>query len=704
VEELREYAWVAPNPSRTLHPVGSRLPNAFGLYDMHGSVWEWCADTFITYREWLRSAEDGVLVDPLHEGESTSRIVRGGQTVEPAEHARSAHRSHAPQDQGSGYGIRLMATIRLPSATTGETSRVTPPRAVAPFTPEKAKQHQAAWAEHLDVSVEIENSIGINLRIIPPGEFLMGYADDETDRLIGTLEQEIHPNFFDNAKQQLLSAQTQHRVTLTHPFAISRHEVTRGQFRRFVEASGYSPQYQDDWLIEKVGSEEQTDQHPVLSVSWYDAVAFCEWLSQQEGVLYRLPTAAEWDFACWAGTAEHRVLPEDLERAAWFMTNSLSGPRVVGQKEANPFGLHDMLGNVYEWCLDTHASYSSAAQTDPVGPSYIGIREFRGGSFQDPAVLVGTACRGWSYGGGHAVYVGFRIVRDFETDYSKLIRSDREYFTAIGELGGEVRFVPHPSESELSAAVRDASEPTGNTRRLVHPQRLSETQDLMKSAGVYLTFAGESFGDEELQRAADLIRRRPYDSFPISLILTQPSISAEGLQSLAGLPIHALTISDVELTPAGADAIGRIGVHQTMTLHNVGLDDVGLESLVKNAPFIWLHVPGNQLTTRGLQSLVGSKLTVLNISDNNLSDDDLVILEELPLLNALYLDGNPVSDAALAHVKALPKLTFLHLQRTGVTETGIQDLHESLPKCQIIWDGGTVQPKAADGGADSTDP
>jgi len=187
-----------------------------------------------------------------------------------------------------------------------------PPPAIAPFDAAGAKAHQAAWAKHLGVPVEIENSIGMKFMLIPPGEFDMGSTDAEAAK---ELEQAKAAKALDADHISRLSAEVpQHRVRITRPFWLGRHEVTRRQFRRFVEDSGYRTEAERDgkggfgfldgqrqqdprfvWNADL--GFEQTDEHPVVNVSWSDASAFCAWLSEKEGDKSYLPSEAQWEFA-----------------------------------------------------------------------------------------------------------------------------------------------------------------------------------------------------------------------------------------------------------------------------------------------------------------------------------------------------------------------------------------------------------------------
>jgi formylglycine-generating enzyme required for sulfatase activity len=179
-------------------------------------------------------------------------------------------------------------------------------------------------------------------------------------------------------------------VRITRPFYLGVHEVTRGQFRRFVDDSGYQTEAEKDgkggygWNedAKKFGQNprytwreagfEQTDLHPVVNVSWNDAVAFAKWLGRKEGKTYRLPTEAEWEYACRAGTMTRYFPGDDAEALAevgnvadattrekhpdWTWTIAARDGFVytapVGRYHPNAWGLHDMHGNVWEWCWD----------------------------------------------------------------------------------------------------------------------------------------------------------------------------------------------------------------------------------------------------------------------------------------------------------------------------------------------------------------
>lgn len=221
------------------------------------------------------------------------------------------------------------------------------------------------------------------------------------------------------------------KITITKPFAISRHEVTRGQFRTFVHETGYETEAErhgqggyglvdGKWKRDPrfIWSADpgfpQTDDHPVVNISWNDAVAFCHWLSQKKGAEYHLPTEAQWEYACRAGTtAAWHCGQSDatLEEYAWFTANAADKTHPVGQLKPNPWTLYDTHGNVWEWCADRYGSdyYGQSPSDDPVGSSAGPLRVARGGCWALPARICRAAYRDDNTPLGHNYDLGFRL-------------------------------------------------------------------------------------------------------------------------------------------------------------------------------------------------------------------------------------------------------------------------------------------------------
>ena len=252
-----------------------------------------------------------------------------------------------------------------------------------------------------------------------------------------------------------------HRVTVSS-FALSKYEVTVGQFRQFVQATGHqtTAERQGGWFVwtgkfweRKYNASwknpyfPQTDRDPVVMVSWYDAIAFCNWLSRGEHLTpfydtggavtenwsadgYRLPTEAEWEYVARSGGKdrlfswgndglEGNGADQSLKLAfsAWpFSTWSefadgyvYTAP--VGSFPPNGLGVHDMSGNVWEWCNDWYESYRAEAQDDPRGPASGVTRALRGGSWTDGPENMPTSFRSGRLPDGRGVNSGFRPAR-----------------------------------------------------------------------------------------------------------------------------------------------------------------------------------------------------------------------------------------------------------------------------------------------------
>ncbi|NUQ64445.1 MAG: SUMF1/EgtB/PvdO family nonheme iron enzyme [Pirellulales bacterium] len=289
------------------------------------------------------------------------------------------------------------------------------PLAVAPFDENKAKEHQAACANHLGVPVEITNSIGMKLVLIPAGEFDMGCTDEEVARAKAEFQtQNLPPGWL----YMVLSESPRHHVRITKPFLVGAYEVTQEDY---LNITGKTPSYFSAGGRggEKVGGLD-TRRHPVEQVTWEQAVEFCKILSgrpdeQSAGRVYRLPTEAEWEYACHAGMTTRWHCGEDLaklESVGWFQTNSDIVTHPVGTKAPNAWGLFDMHGNVLEWCADWFGQdyYRESPRDDPTGPLDGGIRVIRGGSCHEPSVLCRATTRMTLGPQQFNSSVGFRVV------------------------------------------------------------------------------------------------------------------------------------------------------------------------------------------------------------------------------------------------------------------------------------------------------
>ena len=501
--ELGDYAWFGDNSGNRTHPVGEKRPNPWKLYDMGGLVREWCEDV-------AHYSYDGAPKDASVWGDQSRRICRGGSWDSPPWICRCAARAFAPpHDAVEVIGFRV---VRVSAPTSEEDARPIrqhpdepqgdagvpvprrpdmPPRddgqvvpsSPNPFRPSisphddrtapvpqrpdvppqderdlygnrqpegtrsRPKARASAREKPQSEAKTIRNTIGMELVRISAGRFWMGSSDDDKDA-------QGHEK-------------PRHQVEISKPFYLGKHEVTVGQFRQFVEDTNYSTDAEKDgdggggydadkkqfllpvkkYTWRNLGFN-QTDDHPVVNVSYSDSVAFCKWLSNKEGQAYRLPTEAEWEYSCRASSDTRfqsgdeasslegvaniadKSLKENWDYTnvqnnvarrritAWFnevsWTDGYPFTAPVGRFRANGFGLCDMHGNVWEWCSDWYAKdyFENSPLNDPQGPSAGSYRVYRGGSFVNTPSNCRSANRAAAKPFWRDGTIGFRVVLD----------------------------------------------------------------------------------------------------------------------------------------------------------------------------------------------------------------------------------------------------------------------------------------------------
>ncbi len=197
-----------------------------------------------------------------------------------------------------------------------------------------------------------------------------------------------------------------HSVTL-NTYSIGKYEVTVGQYKAFCNETGRSMPEAPSWGWQ--------DRHPMVSVTYNDAVAYCNWLGEKFGGDWRLPTEAEWEFAARGGNKSKGYTyagANDLETVAWFVDNAGGQTNSVGRKKPNELGIYDMSGNVWEWCRDWYGEnyYSSSPGSNPRGPSSGSHRVLRGGGWDNLAANCRVAYRNGSTPDGRGSSIGFRVV------------------------------------------------------------------------------------------------------------------------------------------------------------------------------------------------------------------------------------------------------------------------------------------------------
>jgi len=283
---------------------------------------------------------------------------------------------------------------------------------------------------------DVPDGAELALAWIPPGTFTMGSPETEPGR-----KQDEGPQI---------------RVTLTHGFWLGKTMVTVGQWKHVLGLdlrAQLTKRIKDNTLYDLGGKQQplrdlmrwsleadpvsylanEDADLPMYFISWNDALEFTAKLNQQEraagrlpdGYEYSLPTEAQWEYACRAGTSSPTHAGTNdaavLSRLAWYDQNSAngyagrrigptkSGPRAVGQKEPNPWGLYDMHGNIWQWCRDWYGPYPGGSVTDPAGPATGTARVNRGGSFGSGANSLRSATRAGNPQAEASAYRGFRL-------------------------------------------------------------------------------------------------------------------------------------------------------------------------------------------------------------------------------------------------------------------------------------------------------
>lgn len=254
---------------------------------------------------------------------------------------------------------------------------------------------------------------GIKMRRIQGGTFTMGSGDSEAR-----------------------SSETPHTVTV-QDFAIMKYEVTVAEFKLFIDDTGYKTDADKgtggygsllknhntrtrkytkgvNWKCDVSGKMRPQDEynHPVIHVSWNDALAYAEWLTLKTGQTWRLPTEAEWEYAAQGGTKYKYAGSNSIRDVAWYSANSGHGTNAVGQKSPNDYGLYDMSGNVWEMCSDWYGEdyYIGSPQENPQGPSSGTARVLRGGGWAHDPQFCRTTFRHHRRPDARNVYNGFRLV------------------------------------------------------------------------------------------------------------------------------------------------------------------------------------------------------------------------------------------------------------------------------------------------------
>lgn len=462
---LDEVAWHDGNSGGYMQPVGTKKSNAWGLHDMNGSTWEWVQDCY------CQELPGGT--DPIAKETGPDRVIRGGCWFKEATRCRLATRSYRWQgaSQCFSIGFRIVRNswpvevsrqsidpgINGQNVTKVSYQGSSSEQSFEQTGPKSWKSGEAVYNEvkrnelnvHLQRAAEFDERVQIDLSqmtihfrgqgpkevlpILSASKQLSAAANAaiETARLSSAESAKLRADQgitnsigmklvpIPSGKFQMGSlfreqgyrfAEQRHEVTLTRDYFMGAFEVTQAQYSKLM---GNNPSKFQGEMISNVDSSN----HPVDQVSWEDAVEFCKRLSalpeeKAAGRVYRLPTEAEWEYACRSGsTAPFGFGGLELaDDYGWFSSNCKGKSQPIGKKEPNNWGLYDMHGNVMEWCSDWAGDYPEGAVSDPIGPMDGYSRMIRGGAWLTSAVGSKSGDRAFHFPPDtRSDYVGFRV-------------------------------------------------------------------------------------------------------------------------------------------------------------------------------------------------------------------------------------------------------------------------------------------------------
>ena len=614
-----------------------------------------------------------------------------------------------------------------------------PALAVAPFDSKKAKEHQEAWAKRLNLPVEITNSIGMKLVLVPPGEFEMGSPKELIEEELTT------PDIEDWYRGRVPSEGPRHHVRITRPFYLGMYVVTQEEYQRVMGAN--PSEFSATGRSKDRVAAQNTKCFPVEMVSWPDTDEFCSRLSEMAGEKsagrrYRLPTEAQWEYACRAGStgrcffstvSDERKAAEDLlPDYAWCGGNSSARPHAVGGRRASPWGLYDIYGNVSEWCQDWYGQdyYAKSPTDDPDGPPGGSYRVVRGGSWDHSLRFCRSANRLNRTPGDRDGDRGFRVSLILPNDPEGL----KKFVATIkSEIPGPKSETPPAADPDRGAAeaclrrgrsvqvlvnselrsidkIQDLPQEEfklvaarlgnlGITDAELEPfHGLSELKELelhqnpIGDRGVHylqdlpklecLTLGETKVGDDGLSHLSHFKKLKRVD-------LNGTRVTDQGVRSLSSLPLVGLWLSGTEVTDAATDSLAQMRNLEYLEIGCKGITDAGVRRILEIKTLKVLALGSTGITDASAEYLAANTgLECLYLDRTNITDKSLPQVARLKSLKRLILSETRISDAGLQHLKAIKNLDGLWLTGTAITDKGLEHLYD-LKDLGELWLGGT---------------
>jgi serine/threonine protein kinase/formylglycine-generating enzyme required for sulfatase activity len=597
-----------------------------------------------------------------------------------------------------------------------------PPRAIAPFSVEQAQAHQLTWANHLGVPLEFTNSIGMKFRLIPPGEFMMGSTPDE---VTVTLKFDLGSTY---SQEMVKSESPRHKTILTEPFYLGVHEVTQ---QEYVSIAAKNPSaFAATGTHQSAVADIDTAKFPVESVHWKEAVKFCSSLNHREvpgahqaGTAgqevqvsadgYRLPTEAEWEFACRAGTTTRYWSGEqeiDLQQAGWYRGNT-HRTNMVGTKLPNPFGLYDVHGNVTEFVQDSwdttyFLQFEHVPAINPTGANDVTGRLIRGGNWYSREVACSSTFRYSVDPISLNEFTGLRVALSVKAVRQTLERAAaHKALNASPDRRAAEWFRSLKVPRSLNVILSDDS------WALIHPDLPLPVTPFRISDIELIGPEFDTLGD----RVVEVLEQKLEGLHVTGVIIRIPTLTMSGMEKLVKLPalssVRSLSLGTEKLNDGVFSVLAQCPKLTNLELQaagNLAGEDI---SALKACPALtMLGIIGSRLTPEAIRE-IGQfpKLEYLNVDGLACSEAHIVAIGKLKVARLvmlhtgfddkaaallpdvetrqhLYLNNNPLTDVGLADLQRLKSLKALVLSGTQVTESGVAAFRKAMPNCAVEWE------------------